>query len=41
MSLPFVPEINAVASRGISESELDQLRTLLAAMKKNLDQIAP
>jgi MarR family transcriptional regulator, organic hydroperoxide resistance regulator len=39
--LPFVPEINTVASRGISEADLDQLRTLLAAMKKNLDQIAP
>ncbi len=39
--LPFVPEINTVASHGISETDLEQLRTLLAAMKKNLDQIAP
>jgi DNA-binding MarR family transcriptional regulator len=39
--LPFVPEINRIASKNISEADLETLRTLLAAMKKNLDQLAP
>ncbi|HET9149072.1 MAG TPA: MarR family winged helix-turn-helix transcriptional regulator [Alphaproteobacteria bacterium] len=36
--LPFVPEINRLATRGIPESEMEHVRKLLAAMKKNLDQ---
>jgi MarR family transcriptional regulator, organic hydroperoxide resistance regulator len=39
--LPYVPEINRLASRNISEADLETLRSLLAAMKKNLDQVAP
>jgi MarR family transcriptional regulator, organic hydroperoxide resistance regulator len=39
--LPFVPEINRVACKNINEAELETLRTLLAAMKKNLDHIVP
>lgn len=39
--LPFVPEINRIACRNINEAELETLRTLLAAMKKNLDHIVP
>jgi DNA-binding MarR family transcriptional regulator len=39
--LPFVPEINRVACRNISEADLEVLKNLLAAMKKNLDHIVP
>lgn len=37
--LPFVPEINRLATRGIPDSDIEHVRKLLAAMKKNLDQI--
>jgi len=38
--LPFVPEINRIATSGIPDSDMEQVRRLLAAMKKNLDQVA-
>jgi DNA-binding MarR family transcriptional regulator len=39
--LPFVPEINRVACKNISEADLEVLKNLLASMKKNLDHIVP
>jgi DNA-binding MarR family transcriptional regulator len=39
--LPFVPEINRVATRGIADADLERMKSLLAAMKKNLDHFSP
>jgi DNA-binding MarR family transcriptional regulator len=39
--LPFVPEINQVATHGIADADLERMKSLLAAMKKNLDHFTP
>jgi DNA-binding MarR family transcriptional regulator len=36
--LPHAAEVNRIASRGISEEDVERVRTTLAAMRRNLDQ---